>query len=268
MKFVDPKTDIAFKKIFGNEAHKEILIEFLNEILELEYPIADVTILNSYQPPKLGGLKETLLYIKAKDTHQREFLVEIQVEKELAFAKHTSKAYSQQLGKGEKYHLLKPVIFLGILDFTLFSHENTISRHLILDNQTKQHELKDLEFNFIELPKFLKQEHELDTVAEKWLYFIKQADDLDHIPANANTSALKQAYEIAEQHTWSADELEVYESQKIEIVKTRNMIDSARVEGKAEGKVEIAKTMLAEGFDLETIAKITKLTPKEIETLK
>jgi predicted transposase/invertase (TIGR01784 family) len=200
----------------------------------------------------------------------------MQVEKELAFAKramyYTSKAYSQQLGKGEKYHLLKPVIFLGILDFTLFSHENTVSRHLILDNQTKQHELKDLEFNFIELPKFLKQEHELETVAEKWLYFIKQADDLDHIPANTNTSALKQAYEIAEQHTWSADELEVYESQEIEIVKTRNMIDSARVEGKIEGEtskaIEIAKTMLAEGFEATIIAKITKLTPKEIEALK
>ncbi|MDD5216276.1 MAG: Rpn family recombination-promoting nuclease/putative transposase [Methylococcales bacterium] len=276
MKFVDPKTDIAFKKIFGNEAHKEILIEFLNEILELEYPIADVTILNSYQPLKLGGLKETLLDIKAEDTQQREFLVEMRGEKELAFAKramyYTSKAYSQQLGKGEKYHLLKPTIFLGILDFILFSHENTISRHLILDHQTKQHELKDLEFNFIELPKFLKQEHKLETVAEKWLYFIKQADDLDHIPANANTSALKQAYEIAEQHTWSADELEVYESQEIEIVKTRNMIDSARVEGKTEGKiegkVEIAKTMLAEGFDLETITKVTKLTLKEVRGLK
>ena len=115
MKFVDPKTDIAFKKIFGNEAHKEILIEFLNEILELEYLIADVTILNSYQPPKLGGLKETLLDIKAKDTQQREFLVEMQVEKEVAFAKramyYTSKAYSQQLGKGEKYHLLKLSFF-------------------------------------------------------------------------------------------------------------------------------------------------------------
>jgi conserved hypothetical protein (putative transposase or invertase) len=158
MKFVDPKTDIAFKKIFGNEAHKEILLEFLNEILELEYPIADLTILNSYQPPKLGGLKETLLDIKAKDSQQREFLVEMQVEKELAFAKralyYTSKAYSQQLSKGEKYHLLKPVIFLGILDFSLFPHQNTLSRHLILNNQTKAHELKDLEFNFIELPKF------------------------------------------------------------------------------------------------------------------
>jgi predicted transposase/invertase (TIGR01784 family) len=275
MKFVDPKTDIAFKKIFGNEAHKNVLIEFLNEMLELEYPIADVSITNSYQPPTIFGLKETALDIKATDTSGRQFIVEMQVEKELAFAKralyYSSKAYSQQLKAAEKYHQLKPVIFLGILDFTLFEHQQPLSRHLILNTQNMAHDLKDLEFNFIELPKFTLAEAELETVTDKWIYFLQQATNLDHIPTNSNTPALQQAYQIAEQHGWTAEELDAYEAQGLKLGKAKNALETAHLDGLAEGEkakaIDVARTMLAKGFDVETIAEITKLTTKEVEAL-
>jgi predicted transposase/invertase (TIGR01784 family) len=284
MKFVDPKTDIAFKKIFGNDAHKSILIEFLNEILELDSPIESVTINNAYQAPRFKGLKETTLDVKATDKLKREFIVEMQVEKETAFAKraiyYSSKAYSQQLKKAQKYHLLKPVIFLGILDFTMFEeHNDVISRHLILNKKTGQHDLKDLEFNFIELPKFTKSECELETVADKWIYFLQHADDLDHVPENANTPALQEAYEVAAQHTWTAEELDIYEAQEFKIAVDANVLESARMEaleqGKLEGKLEgeklkaleIAKNLLATGLDIKTIAKLTGLTHTEIENL-
>ncbi|MFI3222060.1 MAG: Rpn family recombination-promoting nuclease/putative transposase [Methylococcaceae bacterium] len=284
MKFVDPKTDIAFKKIFGNDAHKGILIEFLNEILELDSPIESVTINNAYQMPRLKGLKETTLDVKATDKLKREFIVEMQVEKETAFAKravyYSSKAYSQQLKKAQKYHLLKPVIFLGILDFTMFEHDSVISRHLILNKETGQHDLKDLEFNFIELKKFTKSERELETTADKWIYFLQHADDLDRVPENANTPALQEAYEVAAQHTWTAEELDIYEAQEFKIAVNQNVIETAHMDGKQEGKIEgkiegavaksieIAKAMLAKGFDISTIADITALTPNEIEALK
>ena len=207
MKFVSPKTDIAFKKIFGNEQHKEILIEFLNQVLDLACPIIEITILNPYQVPRLEGLKESILDVKAKDQDGHEFIVEMQVEKNLGFQKriiyYSSKAYVQQLDKGQKYHELKPVIFLGILDFSIFEHENHFSRHLILNSENKRQDLKDLEFNFIELPKFTKTENELTCISDKWIYFIKHADDLEQIPEHANTEALKHAYEIAEQYTWT-----------------------------------------------------------------
>jgi len=262
MKFVDPKTDIAFKKIFGDQAHKIILIEFLNELLELEYPIADVTISNSYQPPHLSGLKESTLDIKAKDTSGREFIVEMQVEKDKTFAKralyYSSKAYSQQLDKTEKYHLLKPVIFLGILDFSIFEHQSPCSRHLILNGENQSHDLKDLEFNFIELPKFSKDEHELSTVADKWLYFLKHADDLQQIPANADTPALQEAYQIAAKHHWTQEELDIYESQGLRLGRNRNELETARLDGKLEGKLEVAKNLLA-SLDDAAIAQVTGL---------
>lgn len=275
MKFVDPKTDIAFKKIFGDQAHKNILIEFLNEMLELEYPIANVKITNSYQAPRLIGLKESNLDIKAKDTSGREFIVEMQVEKDQTFTKralyYSSKAYSQQLNKSEKYHLLKPVIFLGILDFSIFDHPNPCSRHLILNSETQSHDLKDLEFNFIELPKFTKTAAELTTVAEKWLYFLKQADDLQQIPPHADTPALQQAYQIAAQHHWTQEELDIYDSQGLRLGRSRNELETARLDGEAEGirkgKLEVAKNLLA-NLDDATIAQVTGLEASLITRLR
>jgi predicted transposase/invertase (TIGR01784 family) len=296
MKFVDPKTDIAFKKIFGNDAHKGILIEFLNEILELDSPIESVTINNAYQVPRLKGLKETTLDVKATDKLKREFIVEMQVEKETAFAKravyYSSKAYSQQLKKAQKYHLLKPVIFLGILDFNMFEHNSVISRHLILNKDTGQHDLKDLEFNFIELKKFTKSQTQLESVADKWIYFLQHADDLDRVPENADTPALQEAYEVAAQHTWTAEELDIYEAQEFKIAVDANVLETALMDGMAKGikqgieqgieqgikqgieqgeklrTLEIAKGMLTEGLAVEVITKLTGLTQIEIENLR
>jgi predicted transposase/invertase (TIGR01784 family) len=203
----------------------------------------------------------------------------MQVEKETAFAKraiyYSSKAYSQQLKKAEKYHLLKPVIFLGILDFTMFEHDSVISRHLILNKETGQHDLKDLEFNFIELPKFTKSESELETVAEKWIYFLQHADDLDRVPENTNTPALKDAYEVAAQHTWTREELDIYEAQEFKIAIDANVLKTARMDGIAEGieqgkleeKLAIAKGMLAKNLDLNTIVELTGLTHDDVQQL-
>lgn len=300
MKFVDPKTDIAFKKIFGNEAHKSILIEFLNEMLELEYPIENVEILNSYQPPKFEGMKNTSLDVKAKDSSEREFIVEMQVAKEAWFSQraiyYSSKAYSQQLSIGENYHKLKPVIFLGILNFDAFNSPDYFSRHLIVDKKTHKHDLKDLEWNFVELKKFKKTEQELETVADKWIYFIQQAIQLDHIPENVDTNALRLAYEIAEQHQWTAEELAIYDAQEMEIHRQQNVLETAKMEaleyglqkgieqglqkgieqglsqgvlqGVLQGKLEIAKKMLQQGLTVDTIANLTDLNPDEITNLE
>ena len=275
MKFVDPKTDIAFKKIFGDQAHKQILIEFLNEILDLAHPIEDLQINNTYQPPKVYGLKETMLDIKATDTTKREFIVEMQVEKEKAFAKralyYSSKAYSQQLDTAQKYDALKPVIFLGILDFSIFDHAEACSRHLILNTNNQHHDLKDLEFNFIELPTFTKTETELASTADKWLYFIKHADDLNHIPSNTDTPALQQAYQIAAQHGWTKEELEIYEYEGLRLGRARNILETAKMDGKAEGRVEgkldVARNLLAI-MDDDTIAQLTGLDKPIIARLR
>ncbi|MBF0607553.1 MAG: Rpn family recombination-promoting nuclease/putative transposase [Magnetococcales bacterium] len=248
MRFVDVKSDIAFKKIFGNERKKEILISFLNAVLDLrgDREIGGIEILNPYQMPKMEGLKETILDIKAVDKSGVTFIVEIQIQKQKGFEKrvlyYTSKAYIGQLGRGEDYPNLRPVIYIGIVDFEIFEGNNYLTRHLILNKDTLKRELTDFEFNFIELPKFTKTEAEIESIIEKWVYFIKNAYSLEMVPVSADFVEIKEAYDIANEGTWSKKEIEVYEYWQMKLQDERgareNSFDEGRIAGRIAGRIE------------------------------
>ena len=139
MHFADPRNDLAFKKIFGNENKKEILISFLNAVLDFDGGriITEVALANPYQIPKIPELKETILDIKATNADGDTFIVEMQKKHLGEFAKrslyYTSKAYVEQLDANQNYNQLKKVYFIGIVDFTMFDNTNHISRHLIVN---------------------------------------------------------------------------------------------------------------------------------------
>jgi len=200
MKFVDIKNDIAFRKIFGNENKKEILISFLNAVLELPKgkQISRIEIKNPYQLPEIKGLKSSILDVKVTDERNISYIIEMQVEEPDGFDKrvqyYTSKQYSSQINVGEEYPKLNQVIFIGILNFNFFEGNNYLTRHLIVNQKTGKQELKDLEFNFIELPKFEENKIKIDTLIEKWIYFIKKAPNLDVIPANVDDEGLKRGH--------------------------------------------------------------------------
>jgi predicted transposase/invertase (TIGR01784 family) len=278
MRFVDVKTDIAFKKVFGSEQHKEILIGFLNAVLDLhgDKRIKEVTLKNPWQAPDLPLLKETILDIKALDHRGVTFIVEMQVKDQPCFDKralyYTAKAYTAQIHKGDDTPKLNQVIFIGILDFNSFDGEQYLTRHLILNKDTLQQELRDFEFNFIELRKFNKQEAELESVVEKWIYFIKNAGNLSMIPESAAAiPELKEAYTQATMNTWSQEELEVYEYWQIRDAAdrygTEAKIDKSRAEGKIEGKIEVARNLKAAGIAVEVIMHSTGLSREAIEGL-
>jgi len=291
MDFADPKSNIAFKKIFGNENKKEILISFLNAVLDFkgEKEIKDITILDPYQAPKIEGLKETILDVRAVDRRGISFIVEMQIKKQPYFDKrvlyYTSRAYAAQIEKGDDYPKLNQVIFIGILDFEMFEGEDYLTRHLILNKKTLKQEIKDLELNFIELPKFTKKEDELKTVVGKWIYFIKNAKNLKVIPETLKTQKeIVEAFEIAKTHTWTKKELEIYEYWQIWETGDRLANELALKEGFEEGKKQgreqavkeiykqgvkdTARKMLKERVPLDIIAKCTGLTKKEILVLE
>jgi predicted transposase/invertase (TIGR01784 family) len=270
MQFVDIKNDIAFRKIFGNETKREILISFLNAILKLEgtKQIVWVEILNPYQLPRMAGSKTTVLDVRAKDQAGNFYIVEMQVTDRAGLDKrivyYGAKSYASQLDAGENYYKLKPVIFIGILNFEYLQNSHYLSRHLILDTDTHQHKLKDLEFTFIELPKFDIAEEELKTLTEKWIYFIKNAEDLNLIPANVDDEGLKSAYEEADRHTWTKVELEEYEYARMretdEITREMLVDENARK--------EIARNSILAGLQNDLIAQITGLPIEQIQALR
>jgi len=306
MKFADPKNDIAFKKIFGDENHKEVLISFLNAVLDFqgEQTIVEVELTNPYQVPKIEALKETILDIKVTNQKQEHFIVEMQKKDLGDFAKrslyYTSKAYVNQLDAGKNYHKLKKVYFIGLLNFTMFEGQSCISRHLILNQETNTQDLDDFEFCFIELQKFSKPLGQLSTLLDKWIYFIKNASSLEMVPKEfTGNSALEQAFDSAQMYNWNREEMDVYDYMHLKAWDEVNAIDTAvkkaikkttevvakraKQEGIEQGieqeqrlskkqreqdKIETAKNAISQGLENQTITAITGLSIEEIEKLR
>ena len=283
MIFINPKTDFAFKKIFGSEQSKGILISFLNAILYNEHPvIEDLEVLNPYLAPKIRGVKDTYLNVKARITGGKTVIIEMQVLNVESFEKrilyNAAKSYSVQLQSGERYSLLNPVIALTITDFEMFPQfDKVISRFVLKEKDYLVDYLSDdIELVFVELPKFKKELNELETITDKWIYFLKSARELRTVPEiMGNVPEITQAFQIANQANLNPEELEDLERREMFIQDMRGAMSKAVKQGIEQGieqgtreaKVEIAKRLL-NVLDEEMISQTTGLTVEEIQSLR
>ena len=281
MKFVDIKNDIAFRKIFGNDKKKEILISFLNAILHLEGDkrIQSITIVNPFQMPILPNMKTSIIDVKATDFRGNIFIIEMQVADIIGMDKrllyYTSKEYSQQIVSGEKYTELNPVIFIGIFDFPFTEGEAYFSHHSICNVETKERVIKDMDFYFIELPKFKKLSKDLNNITDKWIYFIKEAENLDVIPSNLDDDGLKEAYADANQNTWSQAELDAYNYSAMREQDDRGRIAMAEQkalqkghkEGEDKKEIEAVTGMYENDIPIQIIAKSLKILTQRVEEI-
>ena len=273
MKFVDIKNDIAFRKIFGNENKKEILISFLNAVLELPEGkrIVKIEIKNPFQLPEIKALKSSILDVKVTDERNIWYIVEMQVEESDGFDKrvqyYTAKQYSSQIEVGEDYPKLKQVIFIGILNFDFFEGDDYLTRHLVTNKKTGKQELNDLEFNFIELQKFKEDEIKIESLIEKWVYFIKKAPNLDVIPENVNDEGLKHAYEDADKHNWSKEELLAYDYASMrkadEGSKTKRAVEKAIDEKVRKSVISLYNN----GIELKIIALSFEISIEQVKQI-
>jgi predicted transposase/invertase (TIGR01784 family) len=277
MKFADVKNDIAFRKIFGNKKKTYILISFLNAVLQLEgrKRVVSVKIENPYQFPRIAGEKSSIIDVRATEEGGRQFVVEMQVAAVDGFDKrvqyYASRDYSMQISKGEDYTKLKPTVFIGILDFHYFQGVDYLSYHSLLDEKTYENKLKDIRFAFIELVKFKKKDHELHSLIDKWIFFIKNASKLDLIPNSVDDEGLKEAYLDADRHKWKKSELIAYDNASMAEQDTRGKLLIAEKTGEKTGeknsKINIAREMKKEGEPVEKIKKYTNLSEDEINAL-
>ncbi|MEB3275043.1 MAG: Rpn family recombination-promoting nuclease/putative transposase [Prochlorothrix sp.] len=300
MRFLSPKTDFAFKKIFGSRQSKGILISFLNALLyEGNDTIVDLEIIDPYQAPQVSGLKDSFLDVKATivtATGPEIVLIEMQVLNVFAFRKrvlyNATKAFCTQLDKSQGYSKLTPVIALTITDFEVFSeHSKVISRYCFREEEEDSVYTDALKLVFVELPKFTKSLEELETITDRWIYFVKTADTLEVVPESLTSSEpLSQAFEIAERGRLSREELETLEKQEIFVEDQRNRVILAVQEGEERGlqrglqrgiqqgieqgieqgerqrAIEIARSLLGV-LPIEVIAEKTGLTAAEVEGL-
>lgn len=271
MKFIDPKTDFAFKKIFGSEQSHDILASFLNGILyNGESAILDLDILNPYQAPKIAGIKQSYLDVKARLATGETVIIEMQLLNVEGFQKrilyNAAKAYSTQLQTGQGYPLLNPVIALTITDFEMFLDiESVISRFVLKEKHyLVDYPIDDLELVFVELPKFQHSLEALTTLTEKWLYFLQHADDFTVIPTPMETvPAIQQAFELANEANLSADEIDEIEHQAIFIQDQRGAIALAAKQEKRKIAARLLDTMTD-----RQIAEVTELSLADIQALR
>lgn len=285
MRFINPKTDYAFKKIFGSNQSKEILISFLNAILYHEKEvIQDLEILNPYSPGASFGLKDTYLDVKAKLDNDTTVLIEMQVLNKYAFDKrvmyNAAKSYANQLDSGERYILLNPVIALTIVDFIMFDNNTEIINSFVFQEEKQKFVYnEEIKLVFLELRKFNKSLEELENISDKWIYFIKNAAELREKPADfKSVSALNQALEIANLAGLNREELEEIQNRTIWLTDQEGITLYAQekgreegiIEGRIQGKIELIITLLQQKLgeiSLKNRQKIETLSSQEIDVI-
>ena len=283
MRFLDVKTDYAFKRVFGSEGSKPVLISFLNAILDYqgEQAIVDLTIVDPYQIPMLQGMKDTYVDVKAILGNGKHVIIEMQVLNVPGFEKrilhNAAKQYSTQLYKGDDYVLLNPVIALTFTDFIMFEGDQEhISRFRLMERDRFIEYSNDVELIFVELPKFTVKLDALKNIQDKWIYFVKDAGSLEYIPDTlASDPRINEAFGFINEAAMSAEELDIQFKRRDFIILQRNSVTMAENKGIEVGmkkgreaeREEIARKLL-DILDDATIAAKTGLNEAQIKQLR
>ena len=278
-RYLDPKADVVFKKIFAEHPH--LLISFLNAVLPLtpEQHILTVEYLPSELVPRIPGFKSTIVDVRCTDKQGRLFIVEMQIQWTTGFMQrmlfNASKAYIKQLNAGEEYHLLKPVYGLALLASEFDPNPNDWYHHYkIVNVQKPAAEIKDLQLIFVELPKFKTKNYNQKKLQILWLRFMSELDQTTTAVASELLAVpeIKEAVSITEQAAYSPAELDAYDRFWDAVSTEKTLKAGAYAEGKAEGEQigieKIAINMLRDNESLDKISKFTGLSRDNIAKLK
>jgi predicted transposase/invertase (TIGR01784 family) len=262
MKFINPKTDYAFKKIFGSDESHDILLSFLNAIIyQGQAIIQSLEIIDPYAPGRISGLKTTYFDVKAKLHNGQRVLIEMQAFTVPAFSErmfyNTAKMYVNQLKIGETYPELVPSIGVAIIDFTIFNQTKEVISSFGLKEEKLLFDYPEVPVKlvYVELPKFQKKLEELANIGERWLYFLQKARELEEVPSQmSEIPEINQAFTIANRINLSAEELEDIERREMFVREQKGSIELSRETALAEGRelgiVEGRELGMAEGREL------------------
>lgn len=298
MQFLNPTTDYAFKKIFGSPESADILLSFLNSVLGFKSPyrIAKVEIQDPYLAPKIMGMKDSFVDVRATDEQGKHYIIEMQVLPVISFEQrmlyNACKKYAGQIKKGEDYRLLNDVIALTITDFIMFAeHADMVSKFKLRDESGRDYS-DDLELIFVELPKFTQKERELTDMLDKWCFFLRYAQNLSAVPrVLAQEDAIEHAFTIANRASLSEEESELQDRREMYIQDQRGALEKALIDGTAIGQakgeaigeargkakgieegayqkaISAAKNLKAMGLSDEQVAQAVGLTLAEVADL-
>ncbi len=287
-KYINPFTDYGFKKLFGEEPNKDLLRDFLNELLKEEQgEIVALTYLKSEHLSSSELDRKAIFDLYCENEKGEKFIVELQKTKQ-NFFKDRSVYYStfpirEQAKRADWNYELKAVYTVAILDFVFDEDKHQKDKYRydvkLTDTETQKVFYEKLTYIYLEMPKFSKSVEELETRFDKWLYVIRNLNRLDRIPDKLKERIFEKVFEAAEIAKFTPEQVRSYEDSLKYYRDLKNSLDTAFEEGKEEGmeegrregekqkQIEIAKKSLALGIDPNTISSITGLSLDEIRQL-
>ena len=277
MSIVNPKIDLVFKKIFGTDQNKNLLISLINSVLPIGEQIVEVTIKNPYNETDFVGDKLSVVDIKATDEKDRWYDIEIQIKEQKYYGKraifYQSEIYSNQLIESDSYDKLRKTIIISLLDFNYFTNDKRYFRRCCYkDFETGElyPELDFADLYFVELKKFDNELKHIKTTLDRWITFLNKASELDkdNLPEELQEAEIIQAINTIETMSFNAKEREYYESEK-KVMRDRDAAMQTAVENAIDNtKIEIAKKGIIAGFSNDIIKIMTDFTDENINDIR
>ena len=291
-RYINLFTDYGFKKIFGEEPNKNLLLDFLNELLREEQgEIKELTYLKTEQLGDTDIDRKAIFDLYCENEQGEKFIVELQKSKQ-NFFKDRALYYStfpirEQAERGDWNFKLKAVYTVAILDFVFDEDKNTPEKYRydvkLTDTDTKRVFYDKLTFIYLEMPKFTKSLDELESRFDKWLYVIRNLNRLERLPDTLREQVFEQLFDTAEIARFTPDQVRSYEKSLKYYRDMKNSLDTAfddgkeegkkegRAEGKEEGRTEEKRQVvingLHQGLEIKVIATLTGLSVKIIEKI-
>jgi len=272
-KYINPFTDYGFKKLFGEEPNKDLLLDFLNELLKEEQgQITDLTYLKTEQLGASDIDRKAIFDLYCENEKGEKFIVELQKSKQ-NFFKDRTVYYStfpirEQAKRADWDYELKAVYTIAILDFVFDSDKNEPDKFRydvkLTDIETKEVFYDKLTFIYLEMPKFNKTVDELETRFDKWLFVLRNLNRLDRVPDKLKEQIFEKLFETAEIAKFTPDQVRSYEDSLKYYRDLKNSLDTAS----DERAIDIAKNILKNGVDIDIIVNSTGLSLKQIEKIK
>ncbi len=277
-RYIDPKTDFGFKRLFGQEDSKDILKEFLFDLFNLAYPIQELTYIHPEHLPASPEDRSGIYDVYCVDAVGQRFIVEMQrgwqiyIKDRVLYYVTFPITHQAQKGAEWRFELL-PIYCIAILDFALDEDRQYLRRVQLVDTASKAVFYDKLTFVYIELPKFQQSITQLSTDADRWIYLLKHMPELQDIPQELAQESFTQAFAIAREAALSPEERLQYQI-SLKVARDRfatlegahfKGLEEGRAEGLQQGRLDIARSMLERGFDVAVIAQVTELP---IETVK
>ena len=272
-RYISLLTDFGFKRIFGTDPNKDLLINFLNSLFNGEEVIKDVRYLNSENVGDVYTERKAIFDVYCENERGEKFIVEMQNAYQ-TFFKDRSLFYStfpirEQAPKSSDWNFcLKKVYVVALLNFKMsdeaFDSSDTIHTIALMDTKTNKVFNAKLMFKYVEVGRFDKADNELTSLSDKWMYVLKNLSRLDGRPAALREKIFTKLFDAAAIARFSPTELREYEDSLKAYRDIKNSLDTA----KAEGRAEVEKTMMEKGMDVKIIASLTGLSEEEIKSLR